>query len=57
MGEFYGTPVHMQQRLNHTKWCVLRWPTPSMAQLAGVDTAAFEDFYFDVCTLDYRQNG
>lgn len=52
-GRIYGTPVHMQQRLNHTRWCVLRWPTPGMAQLAGMNTSAFEDFYFDVCTLDY----
>ena len=52
-GKRYMSPVHMNQRLNHTKWCVLRWPTPSMAQLAGMSTEAFEDFYFDVCTLDY----
>ena len=52
-GRIYGTPVHMKQRLNHTRWCVLRWPTPAMAQLAGMNTDAFEDFYFDVCTLDY----
>lgn len=55
MGRIYGTPVHMKQRLNHTKWCVLRWPTPAMAQLAGMNTEAFEDFYFDVCTLDYSR--
>lgn len=54
-GRIYSTPVHMKQRLNHTKWCVLRWPTPAMAQLAGMDTATFEDFYFDVCTLDYER--
>src|SRR5437764_11540133 len=43
------------QRLEKTKWLVLRWPTPSMAHLAGMSTEAFEDFYFDVCTLDYRK--
>src|SRR5213080_2922351 len=43
------------QRVKKTKWVVLRWPTPSMAQLAGTSTEAFEDFYFDVCTLDYRK--
>ena len=43
------------QRVRKTKWVVLRWPTPSMAQLAGMSTEAFEDFYFDVCTLDYRR--
>ena len=31
------------------------WPSPSMAQLAEMSTAAFEDFYFNVCTMDYRK--
>lgn len=43
------------QRVKKTKWVVLRWPNPSMAQLAGMSTEAFEDFYFNVCTLDYRK--
>jgi aminopeptidase len=42
-------------RVKKTKWVVLRWPNPSMAQLAGMSTEAFENFYFDVCTLDYRK--
>ena len=42
-------------RVNKTRWVVLRWPTPSMAQAAGMSTEAFEDFYFDVCTMDYRK--
>jgi aminopeptidase len=42
-------------RVKKTKWVVLRWPSPSMAQLAGMSTEAFEDFYFNVCTLDYRK--
>jgi aminopeptidase len=47
-------PVHLEQRINHTKWVVLRYPTPSMAQQANMSTEAFEDFYFDVCAnLDY----
>ena len=40
-------------RVQKTKWVVLRWPTPAMAQLAGMSTEAFENFYFKVCTLDY----
>jgi len=43
------------ERVKRTKWVVLRWPTPSMAQLAGMSTDAFEDFYFEVCALDYRK--
>ena len=42
-------------RVKKTKWCVLRWPSPSMAQAAGMSTEAFEDFYFRVCTLDYSR--
>ena len=40
-------------RVNRTKWVVLRWPNPAMAQLAQMSTEAFENFYFDVCTMDY----
>jgi aminopeptidase len=49
----YQAPVHFDHRITKTKWCVLRLPSPSMAQQAGMSTEAFEDFYFDVCTLDY----
>ena len=52
-GRRYQKPVHFEQRVKQTKWCVLRWPTPSMAQLAGMSTDEFEDFYFRVCCLDY----
>ena len=45
----------LNYRVNKTRWVVLRWPTPSMAQSAGMSTEAFEDFYFDVCTMDYPQ--
>jgi aminopeptidase len=44
----------LNHRVNHTNWCVLRWPTPSMAQQAGMSSEAFEDFYFRVCLLDYK---
>ena len=46
-------PVHFDIRVPKTKWVVLRWPTPSMAQQAKMSTEGFESFYFDVCTLDY----
>ncbi len=47
----------LNYRVNKTKWVVLRWPTPSMAQAANMSTEAFEDFYFDVCTMDYQRMG
>ncbi len=45
----------MDWRVNRTRWCVLRWPTPSMAQAAGMSTEAFEDLFFKVCTMDYAR--
>ena len=45
----------LDYRVNKTKWVILRYPNPSMAQLAGSSQEAFEDFYFDVCTLDYQK--
>jgi aminopeptidase len=45
----------IDHRVNKTKWVVLRWPTPAMAQQASMSTEAFEDFYFRVCTLDYAR--
>ncbi len=45
----------LDHRVGKTKWVVLRWPTPSMAQQAGLSTEKFEDFYFRVCTLDYAR--
>lgn len=51
----YATPVVFEQRVPHTKWVGLRWPGPSFAQQAGKPTDVFEDFYFDVCTLDYSK--
>ena len=44
----------IDHRVKKTKWCVLRWPTSSMAQQASMSTEAFENFYFDVCLLDYK---
>ena len=36
-------PVHLDYRVNHTRWVVLRYPTPSMAQLASMSTEQFEE--------------
>jgi len=47
--------VHQDIRVPKTRWCVLRWPSPSMAQMAEMSTEAFEDFFFNVCTLDYAK--
>lgn len=54
---YYSTPVHHNIRVPKTRWAVLRYPNSAMAQLAGTSLEAFEDFYFDVCNLDYSKMG
>jgi aminopeptidase len=53
----YDRVMHptLDYRVNHTKWVVLRYPNASMAQLAQTSREAFEEFYFDVCNLDYSK--
>ena len=53
--KYYTLPVHFEERVKHTKWCILRYPNASMAQMSNMNTEEFEDFYFNVCTLDYNK--
>lgn len=50
----YSKKVHNDIRLTK-KWVILRYPTPNMAQSAGMSLEGFEDFYFKVCNLDYSK--
>lgn len=54
---YYQTPVHHDIRVKKTRWVVLRYPNPAMAQLANMSLESFEDFYFNVCNLDYAKMG
>ena len=51
--KYYTVPVHFEERVKNTKWCILRYPNESMSQMSNMSTEEFEDFYFNVCTLDY----
>jgi len=51
----YGEPVHGEIRVPKTKWVVLRYPTKAMAQASKQSFEAFEDFFFDVCCMDYAK--
>ena len=53
--KYYSTPVHHEIRVKKTRWVVLRYPNNAMAQLANTSLENFEDFYFDVCNLDYSK--
>jgi len=52
---YYSHPVHHELRVAKTKWVVLRYPNEGMAEQARMSTDAFEDFYFNVCNLDYAK--
>ena len=51
----YSKPVHGKIRVPDTKWVVLRYPTKAMAQASKQSFEAFEDFYYDVCCMDYAK--
>lgn len=53
--KYYTLPVHFEQRVKHTKWCILRYPNKSMAQMSKMNTEEFEDFFLNVCNLDYAR--
>ena len=53
--EYYSHPVHHEIRVKKTKWVVLRYPNQGMASQANMSTEGFEDFYFNVCNLDYSK--
>jgi aminopeptidase len=53
--KYYSKPIHRDVRVDNTKWVILRYPTEGVAQLAGKSTEDFEDFYFNVCNLDYSK--
>ena len=46
--KYWSKVVHSDIRVPNTKWCVLRYPNNSMAQLSNTSLEAFEDFYFNV---------
>jgi len=53
--EKFMTPVHGEERVKNTRWVVLRYPTASMAQSAGMSLEGFEEFYYRVCNLNYEK--
>lgn len=53
--KYYQFPVHFEERVKNKKWCILRYPNESMAQMSKMSTEEFEDFFFDVCTIDYKK--
>lgn len=53
--KYYTNPVHFEERVTNTRWCILRYPNNSMAQMSKMSLEKFEDFYFNVCNVDYSK--
>lgn len=53
--KYYTVPVHFEERVKNTKWCILRYPNDAMAQMSKMNKDDFEEFFFDVCNVDYRK--
>lgn len=50
----YGS-ILRRARKREAKWTVLQYPNNLLAHMAGMSLESFEDFYFDVCNLDYKK--
>lgn len=53
--KYYTTPVHFEERVKNTKWCILRYPNAAMAQMSNMNLEEFEDFYYQACNIDYTK--
>lgn len=52
---FFLDPVHFKQRVEHTKWVVLRYPSPAFAMNAKMPSDWFIDYFYNACLLNYSK--
>lgn len=52
--KIYTQKIHFDIRVKK-RWVLLRYPTPSFAQLSGMGTKEFEKYFFDVCGMNYEK--
>lgn len=53
--KLYQNPIHLEERVKNTKWCILRYPNESMAKMAHMSLQDFTDFFYNVCTVNYSK--
>lgn len=46
----------LRQRVNHTKWVILNYPSDAFAQSAGMSSDAFNEYFFKVCNYNWKDN-
>ncbi|MCL2574594.1 MAG: aminopeptidase [Defluviitaleaceae bacterium] len=58
MGQYlslYQKKVHSEIRVPKTKWCVMIYPNYGFAYAMDTSLEGFEEFYYNVCNLDYSK--
>ena len=50
-------PVHFQERVNNTRWCIMRYPSEAFAMNAKMPTSRFIDFFYQSCLLGLQPTG
>lgn len=53
--DYFLKPVHFEERVKHTNWVVLRYPSEAFAMNAKMPTRRFREFYYKACLLDYAR--
>ena len=53
--EKFLNPVHFEERVNNTKWAVMRYPSAAFAMNAKMPTERFREFYYKACLFDYNR--
>lgn len=53
--EIYWKPVFADHIIKNARWVALRFPNSAMAQLAQKPQEVLEDFFYDVCCIDYKK--
>jgi aminopeptidase len=52
-----GAPFVQRRLALEVPWVVCRYPTPALAQNAGMSLRSFEDFLYGACLLDWDEEG
>ena len=53
--KYYTALVHLQQRVKHTRWCILRYPNEYFARKSNMTLTEFKNFYYNVCNVNYNK--
>ena len=53
--KYYTELVYLKQRVNNTKWCILRYPNEYFANKSNMTLEEFKDFYYNICNINYEK--